>query len=1216
MSRFLVVILILMLNANLLISQERRINFTAFSTKQGLSYPAINDILQDKNGMLWIATNEGLNKFDGYTFDNFFSRIEANGFNDNTFLSVIQSPDNNIWAITKFGGLKLLDMNSLEILTHPLDSDQIITRENGHLFLTSKNKIFVKGKNGMLILENDKLKLFNKDKILPMLTYLVYEDTDKNIWLASSAGIYRSKDTSHLEFDFYPFYSDFKDKMKNTISTIYRFDENTLLLGSFENGLLVYNSQVKNFVEIKLEIETEKKLFVTAMVTDELGYLWVGTYGSGIYILKKQGNGFEVVQHHTAGINPGSLPSNGINCLFRDKSGVIWVGTQDAGLLSYSPRKSLFPLYSIFNSQFMKDDHTNTFYVDKEGAWYIGTDSKGVVKYWPGTNDYKIYSDENSDIKISSKFVNGIYKDSEGFLWVATFGDGLFRINESTRKVEKIELKNNKNYTSNNRIVNIIPTSDECFWICTMGSGLWHYNPKTKKTINYSPEEVADVKIKSSRMWHIYQQDDSILWIAHNTNGLEKLNLRTGKSIIYEPNYTNDSIVSIPSNCIIQILPSPVYKNELWLATKHGLSKFDTYTNKFTNYSRQNGLPGTMIASIQFDKSNKLWIGTNNGLAQMDTETGKINTYNESYGLQSLNFVYLASYHTPDGLLFFGGNNGFNAFYPNKLRSDDYVPEVIISKFYIFNNLVLPVNNSPLKAPIEETQTIHLNYNQNFFAFEFTTSDFSDPLSIRYFYKLEGFEDQWHQDKPNSRFASYTNVQPGTYTFKVKYTNANGHMTENTREIKIIISPPFWMTVYFISAAIVFVLILIWIVFRIRLKTLERNNKLLEKKVADRTSELTKKTSLLEQSQFELKKLSLVASSTSNAVSIIDLNGNLYWTNKAFQHVYQLDNNKQYMADIACNIHNLRPHPLFSQYFEACRNNNTAHFFESEIRTIDGKIIPVNSNIIPLLNDSMNLVQIIIVDTDLTHIKLAQHQIELQRDELLKSNATKDKLFSIIAHDLRSPIGNISKFLDLLVHYPDTLDNSDEIIRTMDKTAKATYNLLENLLIWSRSQRNEIGYHPGLYPIDIYVNETKHLLQGMAINKNISISNNTNPEQTAWFDENLLRIIIRNLISNAIKFTNTNGHVKINAQIRNQFLEITVSDNGIGMDAETLKKMFKVDSHFTTFGTAAEKGQGLGLLLCKDLVEICKGQIWVESDVNIGSKFHFSLPLSNPLLNV
>lgn len=1212
MSRIIAFILVVYFSTLVVVGQERRIIFNSYTSKQGLSHTAISQILQDNNGLIWIATTDGLNKFDGYNFDNYFTKFESNKVVDNTFLSIIQPSEKEIWAATKFGGLKVLDLNTGNIISHPLDSVKIIARENARLFLTSKNKIFVRGIDGLLEIKDNKMSLYDQDIIAPITSYLVYEDIDHNLWIASSMGVYKSSDPTHQNYTYYPFPTELGDRIKNTISQIFRFDAHTILFGSLNEGIWKFDEKEKKLVEVTVKIPDGNKLNVTSFLTDELGYLWVGTYGSGIFVLKKTDSGFEVVQHFTAGVKPGTLGSNGINCMYKDKSGVIWIGTQDAGLFSYSPRKSRFPLYNFYNSDFMEDNHTNTFFVDKTGKWYIGSDSKGVMIYDPNTNEYYSYNAESNKIKLPNKFINGIYKDSYENLWVGSYGFGLFKVNETTGKVEKIELINKKNYKSNDKIIKIIPAANDNFWICTIGSGLWYYNQKTQEKLSFAPEEDADMRIASLRMWHVYQENDSILWIAHNTNGLERLNLKNGHSLSFMPGDTTYSKTSIPSNCVIQILPSPINKNEIWLATRHGLSKMNTQTFAFKNYDKSDGLPSIIISSIQFDNTFKLWMGTNNGMAKLDPETDNISTYNESYGLQSLNFVYQCSYKASDGMLFFGGNQGFNAFYPHQLDEDDYIPTVVLTKFSLYNKQVFPSANGPLREIIEEADSIYLDYNQNFFNFEFTTTDYSDPFSIKFFYRLQGFEEDWHQISGASRLVSYTNVPPGDYTFQVKSTTSDGLPVENIKEINVIITPPFWQTSYFVFGIVVFVLFVIWLIFRIRLNSLQQYNKRLEKKVSDRTAQLTLKTQQLEQSQLELKKLSLVASNTNNAVAITNLDGILYWSNTAFNKVYNIEHQSQELNSGSFNLLDYRKHHIFKQFFNECKQNNTAHFFESEIESVDGKIIPVNSNIIPLLNDSGQLLQIIVVDSDLTHIKEAQHQIEIQRDELLKSNATKDKLFSIIAHDLRSPIGNISRFLDLMVNYPDTLDNTDEIVRIMDKTAKATYHLLENLLIWSRSQRHEIGYHPNQNMLSSHINDTIHLFEGIAMNKGITITDFTNPEQSAWFDENLLRTILRNLISNAIKFTEANGQIKIHSLIHSNKLEVIVADTGIGMNAETLEKLFKVNLHFTTYGTNREKGQGLGLLLCKDLVEIGKGKIWVESIPEKGSKFHFTLPLMNP----
>ena len=243
-------------------------------------------------------------------------------------------------------------------------------------------------------------------------------------------------------------------------------------------------------------------------------------------------------------------------------------------------------------------------------------------------------------------------------------------------------------------------------------------------------------------------------------------------------------------------------------------------------------------------------------------------------------------------------------------------------------------------------------------------------------------------------------------------------------------------------------------------------------------------------------------------------------------------------------------------------------------------------------------------------ISLQKEEIENHREQLKAINASKDKFFSIIAHDLRNPIAGFLNLTEILTHNFDvfTEKESKEFIEVMNQASKQLYNLLENLLQWSRAQTGSITYEPKFVPVKKMVDETIDALMINIENKKIKININVNEKTVVYVDENMITTVIRNLLSNAIKFSNPDGIISIRCLSSEEFVELSVIDNGVGINKEDLSKLFRIDQHITTLGTSAEKGTGLGLILCKEFVEKNKGKIWAESDLNKGSAFIITLP--------
>ncbi len=233
-----------------------------------------------------------------------------------------------------------------------------------------------------------------------------------------------------------------------------------------------------------------------------------------------------------------------------------------------------------------------------------------------------------------------------------------------------------------------------------------------------------------------------------------------------------------------------------------------------------------------------------------------------------------------------------------------------------------------------------------------------------------------------------------------------------------------------------------------------------------------------------------------------------------------------------------------------------------------------------------------------------------QRNELEKANATKDKFFGIIAHDLRSPASSLLSLINIVVEEYKNLDNQqiERYLKAIQEASKKTFALLENLLDWSRIQKGVIQYNPTLIHLSTLVNEAVSLHAEIADKKDIKILSFVSPEAKAWGDENMIRTVLRNLISNAVKFSSTGNKVSVFHESNQYFVTLKICDEGIGIAPEDIDKLFRIDIHHTTLGTQKEKGTGLGLVLCKEFTERNGGKIWVESTHGKGTCFYFTIP--------
>lgn len=396
-------------------------------------------------------------------------------------------------------------------------------------------------------------------------------------------------------------------------------------------------------------------------------------------------------------------------------------------------------------------------------------------------------------------------------------------------------------------------------------------------------------------------------------------------------------------------------------------------------------------------------------------------------------------------------------------------------------------------------------------------------------------------------------------------------------------------------------------------EVLSELNVLLEERqeeIQQQAEELKAQAESLMMANEELEKLSMVASRTGNVIVIMDSEGNFEWVNEGFRQRYGMDL-ESYIKKNGKNLKDTSGNKEIIGIFEKVQNSKKPGLYESSMVDQAGNELWSQTTISPILNEKGDIISLIAIDTDITQIKEAELQIQTQRDELKKVNATKDKLFSIIAHDLKNPFHSIMGFSDLLNRSFESVEDErkKEFIKHIYESSTSAYSLLENLLNWARTQTNKIKYEPSAIDLKIIIEEIFIMVRGSAENKNIKlIPPDQNNNLKAFADFNMVNTIIRNLVSNAIKFTEEGGNISIETNDRNNRIYITIRDTGTGMSKETLKNLFNLEKFESTQGTSGESGTGLGLIVCKEFVNLHGGDIEVESKIGEGSAFTFSLP--------
>ena len=402
--------------------------------------------------------------------------------------------------------------------------------------------------------------------------------------------------------------------------------------------------------------------------------------------------------------------------------------------------------------------------------------------------------------------------------------------------------------------------------------------------------------------------------------------------------------------------------------------------------------------------------------------------------------------------------------------------------------------------------------------------------------------------------------------------------------------------------------------FKKKSQDLQEANVLLEERqeeIQQQSEELIAQSENLMKTNEELEKLSIVASKTDNVIVIMDDKGDFEWVNEGFLKRYG-QNLEEFVKKKGRNLLENSYYPEIKKVFGDLQKQKKAVSYTAQTKINDSELIWSRTTLSPVMDEKGNIIRIIAIDTDITEMKEAEKQIEEQRDELRKLNATKDKFFSIIAHDLKNPFHSIMGFSDLLTRSYDSIEEEKkkEFIKLINESSSSAYGLLENLLNWARTQTNRIKYNPSKIDLAVIAKEVFQMMSVNAENKNIRLKYPDNfSEVYAFADYNMVYTVIRNLTSNALKFTESGDEVTISTRKKNNRIEVSISDTGVGMTQEEQDKLFRLDEFHTTTGTSGEAGTGLGLIVCREFILKHGGDIKVESEKGQGSTFKFTLPL-------
>lgn len=803
---------VLMAMVQLVSAQSNTASFSEISFKPvpgSLSETSVTTIVQDYQGFLWFGTRNGLNRYDGLQFLTYEHLHSDSSSLSNGYIAILyEDGEQNLWVGTWSGGLNRYDRARdafIHFVHDPLDTTSLSNSRVHTIFEDHKNRLWVGTENGLNLFDSktgsftrffhsasDPYSLSNNQ------VRHILEDRHGNLWIGTyGGGLNRfepeSKRFFHHQFDA----TDESSISNNYIRSTFLDADGDLWVGTLEGLNLLLDGSSFRFRRFFHDLNKDNSLphnIVSAINQDDSGRLWFGTENGGLAIYDKRKEQF--FNFHYNPLDNSSIQSNSIWALFKDNVGAMWMGSFNSELVTWNRYQSKFRHYYVVPSgNSLSNNNVTSFVEDFKGNLWIGTDGGGLNYYNRETGTYQHFLHDPTDPKsLGSNAVISLMEDADHNIWIGTWGGGLNRFNAQsgtfTRFKHDIELPNS---IGSDYIFTMLIDSRGRFWVGSFFSSLDLFDPQTGHFQHFKPQANNTNSLSDNRVFKILEDSKQDIWVGTEGGGLNLLQWKEDEPARFiQYRHRADDSTSLAGDVILSMLEDS--QGRLWVGTYgDGLSKFNYEKQAFTNYRKQEGLHNQVIDGILEDEEGNLWLSTNNGLSRFNPKDETFKKYDDSDGLQSKEFIRGSCYKTSEGELLFGGLNGYNAFFPEEVSDNPFIPPVYITDFRIFNQSIRPGSDSPLPQNITETRKIVLPYDQNVFSFEISALNYTQSGKNQFAYQLEGYDKDW-QYTGTRRNAYYTQVPPGHYTFRAKATNNNGIWNEEGTAIELIITPPWYRT--------------------------------------------------------------------------------------------------------------------------------------------------------------------------------------------------------------------------------------------------------------------------------------------------------------------------------------------------------------------------------------------------------------------------------------
>ncbi len=863
--RILLFVLFVLLSPAFLFSQNKKIEFKHLDVN--LSGYSVKAFVQDYKGFMWIGTSNGLNRYDGNSISYYMHNdTNINSVSNNGIMALYESKDSSLWIATTYG-LNVYNREKNNFIQYYYqNSDKnaklnsitdIVEDTDGNIWLSTLGGICVFDKTKQKIETFEEYLNIPKNKYSSEKFYVLYP-YKKGVFLAGNAfgAIYEfdieNKTVKKLIFD-----NGNKEEIElNFITDICQTENGTIWLASTKTGLIkidkIENGHVwyRQFIHNPDNPNSLTSNNILSLNVYNEKFLLIGTENNYLNVLDINANKFA---HFSVekGTKYG-MPQNSFWTIYQDNSKNYWIGTFSKGIYIIDKPLS-FKSYSYNGCKpnSLPDFPVTSFLSDDRGNMWIGMDGGGL-NYWNRKlNSFYPIEDilKYKLDKIKSKAVLCLHKTTRGEIWAGFYKGGIIII-DNKGNIKQLSMEDG---LSSSSISSIVENKEGVIYIGTYGGGVNFYDPKTKKINVLSVfKNMNDLSSLDINVLYVDSQDRLFIGYGYGNKGFDIVafdSTHIPKIRHYESNINREN--SLSSNNVFSFAEDTC--GNIWIATNDGLNKFNVKTEQFEILKPENNVLSNTIVGIISDDNGKLWLSTYNGIWSFDIKSEKFRQYTQADGIEKMRFNKRTSFYKNNkGEIFFGANGCFTSFYPDSIKQDTSENRLYITNFLLFNKPVkIGAKDSPLQKQISETKKITLTHNQSVFTLEYVAVNYKAPEKINYAYMLENFEDEWNY-VGKKKSATYTNLNPGKYLFKLKSTNAAGDWCKKITVLEIEILPPFWKTTWFYLSVAFLFLLAFYIFYTEKTRRITIQNQLLEQKVKKRTQELKEVNTRLEEKNEEV----------------------------------------------------------------------------------------------------------------------------------------------------------------------------------------------------------------------------------------------------------------------------------------------------------------------------------------------------------------------------